>query len=56
MLQNWFWQKYLDTVEYKKYYSQQYGAPHHISNIVQIGYIINFALKSNIKKSGQSDH
>ena len=35
MFQNWFWQRYLDTAEYKKYYFQQDGASPHTSNLVQ---------------------
>lgn len=35
MLENWFWRKHLNTVDYKKYYFQQDGARPHTSNIVQ---------------------
>ena len=35
MLKNFFWQKHLDTLDYKRYYFQQDGATAHTANTVQ---------------------
>lgn len=50
MLEKWFWPKHLRTLEYKKYYFQQDGAPPHTANIVQKWLASKFGKKFLDKK------
>ena len=56
MLENWFWNKQLNTEDFRKYHFQQIGVTPHDSYVVQKWLSNKFSEKCIQKKNGHQDH